>query len=277
MTALAVQAELQKLARALGCAEADLVGVAALDVPQLRQLRRAVVASLFEGDRAMLHKVVATSRMLPASISALIAEKALGPVLCARVAGLMPPEHAAELARRVSVAFNTQVTLLIDPRSVGPMLKLLPLELIVAVAKQCCARKEFIAMGSFVDVLSNSAIRAVMDVLDDEALLRIGFYVESADRLEEVVGLMSAQRLQNIVAVSASEQLNLSAEIMMLISGVGDGLRIRLAEAAAAGAPHVLDRMLEAAREHGMLDTLQQLSPRMNAVTRKRITAFVTG
>lgn len=263
MSALAIQAELQKLARALGCKEKDLEGLAVLDVARLRQVRQATVGALFDGDRAMLHRVAGSTKLLPAAIAALIAEKALGATLCARVAGLLQPKDAVEIARRTPISFNTETTLQLDPRSAGPMLKLMPVDIVVGVSRQLSARREYIAMADFVELITDEAIRAVMAVLDDESLLRVGFYVESPKRLEELVEMMSPQRLQNTVALAASEKLNLGAEMMAMLSGVSERLRLRLIETAAAHSdPRVLERMVEAAREHGMLEALQPLIDR---------------
>lgn len=265
MIALPIQAELQKFARTLGCPEKELTGLAILELTRLRRLRQAASAALFEGDRAMLHRVAASTRLLPRGVAALIAEKALGATLCARVAGLLQPQDAVEIARRTPISFNTEVTLQLDPRSAGPMLKLMPVDLVVGVSKQLSARREFIAMADFVELLTDEAIRAVMAVLDDETLLRIGFYVESSQRLEELVDMMSAQRLSKTVALSTSEKLNLGAEIMAMLGGVSERLRLRLIEAAVAHPDaSVLARLLEIAREHGMLEVLQPLIERVS-------------
>ena len=275
LTDLGLQAEHQKLARLLGCEESRIAAMTGLDVQGFRKLRDACTSMLFDGDRASLQKVVASAKLLPGALKALVAEKALGPVLASRVAGLLPPEDAADIARRVPLDFNVQVTLQIDPRSAVPLLRLIPTSLVVAVTREVVKKREYIAMARFVDALSDAQIRACMDVIDDESMLRIGFFVESPKRLEEVVGLMSGERLQKVMAVAANPQLDLGSAVLMLLSGVGENLRMRLAEAAMLHPDQQVGaHLVESARAHGLLDLLRPLGNKMEAKAATRLSAL---
>jgi hypothetical protein len=272
MTDLALQAEHLKLARLLGCPEAAVAGLAGVDVAALRRLRGACTSMLFDGDRASLQRVAGAARILPGAINALLAEKAMGAVLASRVAGLLPPKDAVEIARRTPLAFNVETTLLLDPRRAAPMLRLMPMDLVVAVTRELVKRREYIVMARFVDTLTDPQIRACMAVLDDEAMLRIGFFVESPQRLEEVVGLMSDERLQKVVAVAARRELELGGAVLVLLTGVGPTLRARLV-AAAMQHPDadVGAQLLSSAREHGMVATLQDIAALLPAAAAARL------
>lgn len=276
MIDLALQAEHLKLARLLGSTEARIAALVGLDVAALREVRAACTSMLFDGDRASLQRVAAVARLLPGALSAVLAEKAMGPVLASRVAGMLPPKDAVDIARRVPLMFNVEVTLMIDPRSAVPMLRQMPLELVVAVSRELVKRREYITMARFVDTLTDEQIRAVMDVLDDESMLRIGFFVESPQRLEEVVGLMSAERLQKIMAVAADPELDLGGAVLALLSGVSQKLRTRLAEAAITHSkPEVGESLVAAARAHGMLEMLRPLASAMNAAAGRRLAGLL--
>lgn len=260
MSGLALEAEYLKLARLLGCEQAAVARLQGLDVTALRQLRAACTSMLFDGDRASLQRVAGAARILPGALNAILAEKAMGPVLASRVAGLLPPRDAVEIARRTPLAFNVAVTLMLDPRRAAPMLQQMPLDLVVAVTREVVKQREYIVMARFVDTLTDEQIRACMAVLDDEAMLRIGFFVESPQRLEEVVELMSDARLQRVVAVAARPGLNLGAAVMALLQGVGPGLRTRMARAAMLHPdPQVGEQLVASATAHGLLPVLQAL------------------
>ncbi len=277
MNQLALQAEHLKLARLLGCDEATIANMEGLDVEALRQLRNACTSMLFDGDRERLQKVVASSRLLPKALKAIVAEKALGPTLGSRVAGLLPPDEAADIAKRVSLAFNTEVTLQIDPRSAVDLLRRIPVSLVVAVTREVLKRREYIAMARFVDALSDEQIKASMAVLDDEAMLRIGFFVESPDRLEEVVGLMSDERLQKVVSVSAQKELNLGGAVMALLLGVSENLRARLVEAALSHPDEQVGaHLLEAGAEHDLLPMLSALRSKLSKPSASRLDALLS-
>lgn len=276
MSDLALQAEHLKLARLLGCTEAVAAGLSGLDVAAFRELRAACTSTLFDGDRASLQRVAAAARLMPGALNALIAEKAMGPVLASRVAGLLSPTAAVDIARRVPLAFNVEVTLLIDPRSAAPMLQQMPLELVVAVTREVVKRREYIVMARFVDTLTNEQIRACMEVLDDESLLRIGFFVESPQRLEEVVGLMSDARLQKVVGVAARPELDLGGAVLILLAGVSDVLRARMLQAALLHPdPQVGEHLIASAATHAMSAMFTPLPPRMTAPAATRLTALL--
>ena len=277
MSQLALQAEHLKLARLLGCDEATIANMKGLDVDALRKLRDACTSMLFDGDRERLQKVVASSRLLPKALKAIVAEKALGPTLGSRVAGLLPPDQAADIAKRVSLAFNTEVTLQIDPRSAVDLLRRIPVSLVVAVTREVLKRGEYIAMARFVDALSDEQIKASMAVLDDEAMLRIGFFVESPDRLEEVVGLMSDERLQKVVSVSAQKELNLGGAVMAMLVGVSENLRARLVEAALSHPDEQVGaHLLEAGAEHDLLPMLSALRSKLSKPSASRLDALLS-
>jgi hypothetical protein len=258
MSDLAIKAEHLKLARLLGCPQEAVAGLQGLDVAALRRLRSACTSMLFDGDRGSLQRIVAVARLLPASVNALIAEKAMGPVLGSRVAGMLPPKDAVEIARRVPLHFNVEVTLLLDPRSAAPMLRVMPLDLVVAVTREMVKRREYIVMARFVDALTDEQIRACMAAMDDEAMLQSGFFVESVQRLEEVVELMSDERMRAVVGHAARPDLDLGGPVMALMSGVGPRLQRRMIEAALLHPDaHVGEHLVATARHHGLLGMLQ--------------------
>lgn len=264
MTDLAHKAEHLKLARLLGCPESTVAALDGLDVAGLRRLRGACTSMLFDGDRSSLQRIVSVARLMPAGLNALIAEKAMGPVLGSRVAGMLPPRDAVEIARRVPLHFNVEVTLLLDPRSAAPMLREMPLDLVLAVTREMVKRREYIVMARFVDALTDEQIRACMGAMDDEAMLQSGFFVESPKRLEEVVELMSDERLRAVVGHAARPDRDLAGPVMALMSGVGPRLQRRMIEAALLHPePHVGKHLVEAARTHGLMSMLQtaELSP----------------
>ncbi len=275
MTDLALKAERLKMARLLGCPQEAVAGLEGLDVAALRRLRGACTSMLFDGDRGSLQRVVAVARLLPAGLNAMIAEKAMGPVLGSRVAGMLPPKDAVEIARRVPLQFNVEVTLLLDPRSAAPMLRVMPLDLVVAVTREMAKRREYIVMARFVDALTDEQIRACMGAMDDEAMLQSGFFVESPRRLEEVVELMSDQRMRDVVGQAARPELDLGGPVMSLMSGVGARVQRRLIEAAMLHPDaHVGEYLVATARTHDLMPMLQAHAAQLSEPAAQRLAAL---
>lgn len=260
MSTLAHRAEVIKLSRLLGTTPEQLDYLGKLDTLAIRRVREQASAALFDPDRKMFQRVATASRLMPAAVTALIAEKALGPLLCARVTGLMAPDRAVEIASKLKTGFLADLCLELDPRSAREVLEAMPIPRIVEVAQELARRKEYITMARFVDSLGDEAIRAVMNALrDDEALLRIGFFVEDSDRLSAIIGLLPDQRLRNIVAVAVAGDAGLWPEALSLINSVEPAQRRRMAALAAGLDDDAVARMFRSTQSHGLWDELRPL------------------
>jgi len=269
---LARRAEVLKLARLLGVPPEQLGYLHKLDAAVIRKLRRQATASLFDADRRSFQKVAAASKLLPAPVTALIAEKALGPLLCARIAGLLEPQRAVEIARRLDVRYLADLCLELDPRSAEDVLQSMPGERIVEVSRELARRREYITMARFVDGLSDAAIEAVMaDLRDDEALLRIGFFVEDAGRLSAIIGLLPPQRLRNIVRVAADRGGELWPEALALINSVDEPQRRLMADLAAALDDEAVNRMIGATQEQGLWPAMLPMVSMMSTEYQRRL------
>lgn len=212
---LARRAEILKLERLLGTAPGAFPFLEKIEAPAIRALREQMTGVLFDSDRAALQKVAAATKLTPTAIAAVIAEKALGPLLCARVAALLPADKAIDISRRLSPDFLAEVCLHLDPRRVQEIIRGTPVSLVVAVSKRLEQQREFVTMARFVDALTLDAIKAVMAETDDvEALLRTAFFVENPARNNELIALLPKAKLKRLVQVSTT-----SAELW--VTGLG--------------------------------------------------------
>ena len=253
MSRLARKAEILKLARVLGVGEADLAYLSDSDPTSIRAFREQASARLFDADEARLRRVAAASKLLPVPLIALIAEHVFGALLCARVAGLIAPDRAAELAQRLRVGFLADVTLEIDPRHVREVIKRIPVARIVEVALELAKRGEFVTLARFVDYVSTDAIKAVMEKLtDNAALLHIAFFVEDKSRLNDLVGLLPEARIKQIIFLAADESQDLWSEALALMNDVSPGLRKHLGELAATLDESILMSMARSAQAKGL-------------------------
>ncbi len=234
MSTLAQRAEVIKLARVLGVPAGRLEYLYKLEAAAIRQLREHASASLFDAHRKLFQRIAATTKLVPAPLIAVIAEKAMGPLLCARTTGLLPPQRAVEISRRLPVGFLADLCIELDPRSARDVIAAMPGDRVVEVSRELARREEFITMGRFVDCLDDDAIRATMsDLRDDEALLRIGFFVEDKRRLSDIIDLLPRERLLNIVRVAAGGDAELWPEALAMINSVDETQRRQMADLAA--------------------------------------------
>ena len=92
-------------------------------------------------------------------LTALIAQKAFGPLLCARIAGVLATEHAIALADRMPAQFLSDLAVELDPRRCSAIISGMPAEQVAEVAEILGQRAEYVAMGRFVGHMTDEAIK----------------------------------------------------------------------------------------------------------------------
>ncbi|SDC17389.1 hypothetical protein [Actinokineospora iranica] len=254
------RAEIAKLARLLG-EDPERFGYLA-DVPEadLRRVRERATDVLFGADRAVFERIAAASRLVPAALTAAIAQRSFGPTLCARVAAVLEPDRALDLAGRLSTGFLADVAARLDPRRVGAVLTRLPPEMITEVARELAGRGDHIAMGQFVDKLSAEALRVVVATLDEENLLRGAVFSESQDRFPALFAQIADDRLPAVASAMATADDEFAHEILPLLACLDTAGMTRLAAAVGdlPGPPRA--RLAAVAAATGVLDRLGPLS-----------------
>jgi len=206
MTTLDAHAEVMKLARLLGADPARFAYLERVDPAAVRALRDLATDVLHEDDRR-LGRVALASRIPPAPLTAWIAQHLFGALLCARVAGLLEPRRAIDLARRMPPPYLADLAMQLDPRRVSAIIRGLPAGLIAQIAALLTARDEHVVMGRFVGHMTDEALLASFAVIDDASLLRIAYFVEQDDALDHVVGLLADERLRGVARAAGSEDL----------------------------------------------------------------------
>jgi hypothetical protein len=228
--ALHSRAEIAKLARLLSTDPQRLSYLESIDPSVVAELRERATDRLFDAHGEALQRAVSASRLLPAALVAKIGEKAFGALLCARVAGLLEPGTAVDLARRLPPEFLADVAVELDPRRASDVIARIPVDHVVAVAGELARREEHVTMGRFVGHLDHRAIAATLEVLDDASLLRVAFVMEDKHRLDDIVALLSDQRVAGVIAAAAAQDLWPEARDLALhVAGEG---RARLEQAA---------------------------------------------
>jgi hypothetical protein len=196
------RAEILKLARLLETAPERLAYLEKVPADEIRRLRERATEVLFDADRQHFQRVAKVAGLLPVHVVATLGQRVFGPLLCARIAALLDPGRAVDVAAKLPVSFRADVSVELDPRSARDVLVQMPAEQVAEVAHELARREEYVAMGRFVGNLSDDAIVATLDVLEDSELLRVLFVVETKDRLDHVVGLVPEERLASVVRAS---------------------------------------------------------------------------
>jgi hypothetical protein len=189
--------EIMKLARLLGREPAELAYLERLAVDDLRRLRDGVTEVLYDSDAAVLRRMATASRLLPAGVIATLAQRAFGPLLSARLAGLLDLDRAVDVAGRLPPEFLADVAGDLDPRRASELITRISPPLIAQVTGELARRQDYVTMGRFVGHLSDGALDAALAALDGGALLQLSFLLEDAGQLERVLQHLPPSRLSD--------------------------------------------------------------------------------
>lgn len=233
MTELQLRGELIKLARVLGTTSETVGFLSPLGAEALRRLEGQVSAALYDEYRPALQRLADASKLLPASLVAKMSEMVFGPMLSARVAGLMAPDRAIEVSARLKPPFLAEVCVELDPRGATALLASFPVKTVIEVAKVLTERREYVTMGRFVDAMPDASIKAVLDAVDDDAaLLSVGQFVDRRERLAELVGLIPAPRLGRLVTATARGAPEIQMAGLAMMSRITGPQQARIGEIA---------------------------------------------
>ena len=207
------RAEAIKLAQLLGVEDLEeLAFLLPVPASELRDYRKGVTELLYDEDQELLQRTADASRLLPARTAALIAERALGPLISARLTGLLDPRRAVEISHHLGVDFIAQLSAELDPRRAANVVAGIATDTVVAVSVAMAARGEHVAMGRFVAYLDDAALSGCVEALGNEDLLRVAFVMEGDERLPAVFEMIGAERTERMLEQAHADGLVEEAE-----------------------------------------------------------------
>jgi hypothetical protein len=254
------RAEILKLARILERKPDELAYLEAVSLDDLRALREQTTDVLWSANSGTLNRLAAASKLLPAGLTATIAQRAFGPLLVARMAGLLEPSRAVEIATKLPTGFLADVAIELDPRRASSVLKLTAPQQVAAVTRELVRRREHVAMGRFVGHLSDAALKAALAVMDNETLLLVGFVLEDKDRLERLVSLLPKPRVTGIILAAA--QANLWLEALDLLEHLSAPRQNEIVAGALELDHAALEDIITAVVEHELWDEVVVIAQR---------------
>jgi hypothetical protein len=225
-TTLERRAEIAKLERLLAVEPSALEYLEAAEPDDIARYREEATDLLFDAD-VRLKRMADASRLLPAPVLATIGQRTLGPLLCARLTGLLDPKRAIEIAEHLPAPFLAELGAEMDPRRATDVIARMAPERVAESASEMAVRGEHVAMGRFVAHLSDDALAKCVEQVSDADLLRIGLVLEGKDRLGQISALLPDERLASLARAAVDEDL--WPELLNLAEHVPEDERCRLA------------------------------------------------
>lgn len=268
------RAEIAKLARLLGLAPERLAYLEAVEPADVRQLREQATDALFDTDRRRLIRLAAASRNLPVPVVAKIGQHAFGPLLCARIAGLLEPERAVEMARRLPTDFLADVAVQLDPRRTSALIGGIPSRQIAEVGAELARRGEHVAMGRLVSHLPDESIAATLELIDAEDVLRIAFVLEDRRRLGPLIAMLDDEQMASLSRAAAEARL--WPETLDLLARMPERSRRKLVNLVTEQDDTVLDGLVLAAQSEHMWSSVLPMLRIMRPVGRERFAGLTS-
>lgn len=271
---LELDAARRRLTHALGCTAGDLEPLGDVEDPQvLLGVERAVRRHLAAAEARRLTAVVAAARRLPIRLVATVAQRQMGPELCAAAIGAVDPDHAVAIAGHLSVPFMVEVTLAADPTVAGHLAADLPRTTTVAIAREVIGRGEHLVAAAFVGPIPPPLVAEVVRGVDDHAaVVRIAQYVDDPSLLDPIVADLDDPHLAALL--EAVGEAGLWAEGLNLVGHLGAAQQARIGRLAAGFDDDTLAAVVEAARADGQWHGLLSLAGNLDAGLVARVAAF---
>lgn len=199
MADLAALAEVGHLRRELDAPDDALAFLGAFDAADVRRLRIATAESLAARHRKTFRSMASASKLLPKPILGTIGEKAVGPLICSKIAAELEPGHARKIVGSFSVPFLADLCRTLDTVSAGPVLLAIPAKVAVPVGRELYERADLDTLARFIDVVDLELIPPMLEIIDDDALIRIAIVAQSRERLSEIFEQLDDERLLDLV------------------------------------------------------------------------------
>lgn len=188
-------------------------------------------------------------------------------MLSARLAGLLEPKRAADIATRLPTPFLADVAVELDPRRASALIALIGAEQIAAITPELIERREYVTMGRFVGHLSDTALAAALEQMDDATLLRVGFVLEDKRGLERLVRLLGPDRIDGIIDAAAAGGLWLEA--LDLLSHLGARRRAKIVAGASELDQTAIDALVATVAQHDLWDQINEIAARLPELQRE--------
>ena len=190
--------------------------------------------------------------MLPAGLTATIGQRAFGPLLSARLAGMLETDKAVEVATKLPPPFLADVAVELDPRRASDLIAKIAPALIGQVTAELVARREYVTMGRFVGHLGDDAIAAAVRAMDDEAVLEVAFVLEDRRQLSRLLARLPKVRSAGIIGAAAHGGLWLEA--LDLLNHLSERQRRDMVTATLTLDEPALGAILDTIIEHDLWD-----------------------
>lgn len=220
---LAARAETVKLARAVGQPEERFAFLHDVPPADIRALRDQMTEALHGAHQPVLRKLVSASGLIPVPVLATLAQKAFGPLLSARLAGMLDGDRGVAIAQKLPAPFLADVAAELDPRRAVHIISALPAATVTDVSRELRRREDWITLGRFVGGVPAEIAEAGLAELNERQVLEVAFVIDDKSQLGTLVERVPGDRYDAFVR--AADEYDLWHALFDLLAHLDPGLR----------------------------------------------------
>lgn len=276
MSDLVTRAQVQILAQTLHVEPERLAHLERLGAEAVQRLQRRISDRLFDSLNPMFKRLNRAQPLVPNALVAKTAQAVIPPLVAGRAAGALGvnnPPNAVDLVGRLRPSYMADCSPHLDPRAVEVLAPDMPPAVVVPVANELLARKDYVTASRFLDSATPELIVAAeKGITDDEGLLLTAVMTPNVAQLSFIVDHLPWERVERITRTALnSDELLLAA--MSLLGRMQPELAGRLGESLFAAVDDAeLDRMLAVVVAHDALAELRNIVAAVPEETRRRVT-----
>lgn len=167
MTAIDYDAELLRLARFLRVEPERLDYLVTVSPASIRNLLQAMEDDVLQRNARDLLRVSATAKVLPTALVARITERTGSALLTARLAAVLPPARAVEVAKRLSPTYLSIVAAHSSGRQLESILAGLPRRTVEEVCLRLVVVGDRLTLGAVLSRVPAEEVDPLMRLLGD--------------------------------------------------------------------------------------------------------------
>ena len=158
------------IARMLHVSPGELHYLESLPPSQLRPLRQTLESRMSRVGRDDIQRLGHVSSLIPATLSAAIASRVLGPMITALLASQLDHRKAVKVAQHLEPAFLAEVATYLPAEASTDLIDALPLETLERVTQILCERGESLIIATLLAALPARIADRLAALVDDEML-----------------------------------------------------------------------------------------------------------
>ncbi len=194
--------ELQKIASLLGTPEEEIEFLSSIPTDKLSFLRMKITTAILEEQSGVWEPLARVSKFMPNFLNAKVSEDILGPKITANITYYIPVKDALAIATHFSTKFFCDVLEHIVPEKIEHIIRDSPNDLMKRVVHELRKRKNYLLIGSLIDVTPIPTVHKISMEVDDSEMIQIMDYITKRARLSDLLDIYDDTKIIGLTKAS---------------------------------------------------------------------------